>query len=682
MSGIYALINFTLEISNENKHYVEANAIANQKIEQIRNLPYKDIGTISGSPTGTILAEETIITNGTYNIQTDIQFVDDPFDGLASTTDNIFTDYKNVTIKVSWNTKRGEKHFFLSSKIAPPTEEASEGYGLIEINVTNSNYVPVAGADINFTNPNFPEFYVTYQSDENGQYTLAVLPDENYQIEITNGSGTSTFQTYQASTTTGFEPNAEFEPIEVIENGKASRKFVIDRLGHLKIKTVSTSLPENYKINEGLSGDGGNSKLSIDASGNIYIVWQETAGGIYAQKSDSMGNNWANDVTISSDGQSPDICFSNNAFYVSWCDSVGDCYLNKRNENGASIWEYKINSSSSSTNAKIFASPTSTDLFTVFQVHNGNDYDVYWRKFDAFGNRSSEVLLTDNSFEQVSPDIVVDSNNNSYVVWTQYDSSIPDYDLDIHIQKVNENGILSWTKKVNIDNTYRQYHPAIYLDDDNDFLYIAWTDERNGISNIYFKILDSSNGSLNQSEGHASVDYNYSQSLSSIYGNGSNVYITWTDKRNGNEDIYSQKISGTFWSHDSRVNIDSTGLDHKSSDLAFDENNDKFIASWDDTKNIYFGEVRQINIPNPLNNVSVNIHSSKRIGYDNNGPVYNYSGTSTSNSLGEINLDLEWDSIGYVITIPGRTIEMIELQPSNTVKLLAGDSQEIIFYLE
>jgi prepilin-type N-terminal cleavage/methylation domain-containing protein len=52
--GIYSLVMYSLHITSDNKFYIEAFEIANQKMEQIRNFPYNDVGTILGSPTGVI----------------------------------------------------------------------------------------------------------------------------------------------------------------------------------------------------------------------------------------------------------------------------------------------------------------------------------------------------------------------------------------------------------------------------------------------------------------------------------------------------------------------------------------------------------------------------------------------------------------------------------------------------
>ena len=56
--GVYKLIDFSIKITGDNKHRMAATVIANQKMELIRNLPYSDVGTVSGMVNGVIQNNE------------------------------------------------------------------------------------------------------------------------------------------------------------------------------------------------------------------------------------------------------------------------------------------------------------------------------------------------------------------------------------------------------------------------------------------------------------------------------------------------------------------------------------------------------------------------------------------------------------------------------------------------
>ncbi|GAJ17902.1 unnamed protein product, partial [marine sediment metagenome] len=149
--GIYSLIIFSLQITVDNKFYVEAMEIANQKMEQIRNLPYDQVGVQAGIPSGNIPQVEIISRDGNFTVNTYIIFYDDDYDGEAG-VDTIPNDYKIATIRVGWQSKYGDKHVTVFSKIIPRTEETSDGYGLLKIFVNDVNTNPVANASVRVVN--------------------------------------------------------------------------------------------------------------------------------------------------------------------------------------------------------------------------------------------------------------------------------------------------------------------------------------------------------------------------------------------------------------------------------------------------------------------------------------------------------------------------------------------------
>src|SRR5690606_13925038 len=95
VSSLYTLISF-------NRARISAKHLAQEKMELIRNLPYDEIGTQGGIPSGSLLQNESIQQNGlNFNVKTDIIYIDDPFDD-TSPDDLLPTDYKRVRVDVSW----------------------------------------------------------------------------------------------------------------------------------------------------------------------------------------------------------------------------------------------------------------------------------------------------------------------------------------------------------------------------------------------------------------------------------------------------------------------------------------------------------------------------------------------------------------------------------------------------
>ncbi len=126
--GTYLIINA--------KNRLGAMAIANEKMETLRNMAYSDIGTTNGAPEGILLESEDVVENTRqYHIETSVAYVNDNFDGQYP-DDTVPGDYKKATIIVSWG-ERGEKEkvYFYSSFVPPGLEVAVPGDGILSINV-------------------------------------------------------------------------------------------------------------------------------------------------------------------------------------------------------------------------------------------------------------------------------------------------------------------------------------------------------------------------------------------------------------------------------------------------------------------------------------------------------------------------------------------------------------------
>ncbi|MCX8009070.1 MAG: prepilin-type N-terminal cleavage/methylation domain-containing protein, partial [Patescibacteria group bacterium] len=101
-TAIFLIVNQILTNLGTSQVRAVALSIAQTKIELIRNLPYQNVGTIGGIPSGPIQQNETIQQNNqTFTVKTDIVYIDDPFDRTVP-NDPIPADYKRVRIQVTW----------------------------------------------------------------------------------------------------------------------------------------------------------------------------------------------------------------------------------------------------------------------------------------------------------------------------------------------------------------------------------------------------------------------------------------------------------------------------------------------------------------------------------------------------------------------------------------------------
>lgn len=717
--GIYQLIIYSLNITSDNKFYVEAIEIANQKMEYIRNLPYNSIGTITGFPSGPIPEYETINREGSFLVHTTIIYKDDEYDGtLASGTDTILNDYKIATIEVTWESKFGTKNVTVFSKIISSTEEMDIGAGLLKLIIVNASGAPVANADIHIENNILGTPYTQdFTSNASGELYLALEPSfEGYEVTVTK-AGYGTDKTYSRTVS---NPNPTKPHLSIIAANKTEESFSIDLLSNLTINTVTASLPANWQVNSDSSGEAQiNSRFDFDNSGYMYVVWQDYCcsadSKIHAQKYNTSGDaQWPNpsspiDEVIGTANNTilPDIQVDNSGnLYLAWNDdSVGnkESYLvSLASADGSDRWggEKKINTGWNSDRIKpriaLLEKSGSATTSIVWVDDINTDIDIYLQFYKGNGDplASAAKRINTNSIgdgsTQTDPAIISDPDDNSYIFWS--DNRNTNY--DIYGAKINSGKNFAWTpnnKKMNTDSgTSDQYSPDVARDSSG-YYYIVWTDERNGDKDIYAQKYDSDgtpqwvndlefsddSTGANQDEAAIAID-----SLN-------NIYVVWTDERNGDKDIFAQKYDtdgNALWVQDLRISISFTASNEYNPDVTINPNNNKPFATWQSDKNgdldIFVSEFSFYGTSTPVGNIPIIIQGSKRIG--ESPIIYEYDREYTIDASGKLDLQVEWDVPGYTVALKSASTSynLLLHDPTPPVDILPNTSNIINLFLD
>lgn len=185
---------------------------------------------------------------------------------------------------------------------------------------------------------------------------------------------------------------------------------------------------------------------------------------------------------------------------------------------------------------------------------------VYTEDFSSYTRKDFEDRANWNIWEktlslarpdgpnQQSPAIAMDVNGNAMIVWTDNRGGKNSYDCDIYARSISSDGNRLWAADVlvNSDNgTAGQYSPVVAVDVSGN-IFVVWVDSRNGNYDIYAQRL-SADGTrlwgidmLVNSDG-GTGNYQYTPAVA-IDGNG-NALVVWRDQRNGNNDIYAQRLN-------------------------------------------------------------------------------------------------------------------------------------------
>ncbi len=237
--GINAAFRLSVDVITTNKARAGAIALANERMEYLRSLPYSQLATLGGIPAGTLAQTETQTLNGVpYTRRTLIQYADDPRDGTGGAdTNSVTADYKVARIDVSWESRTGVRHITLASRFSPPGIETAVPGGTLVIYAVNAAGGSLSGAQVRIVNASTsPAIDTTTFTNASGTATFIGAPAAaNYQVTVSE-SGYSTAQTYGA---TAINTNPNPAHLTVTEAHTTDGTFAIDVLGNMTVRTWS-----------------------------------------------------------------------------------------------------------------------------------------------------------------------------------------------------------------------------------------------------------------------------------------------------------------------------------------------------------------------------------------------------------------------------------------------------------
>ncbi len=293
--GLFGVLQTSLKVIGDNKARTTALALLNERLEFVQAISYDSVGTSSGAVTGVIPDNETIRQNNiNFNIDTQIVYIDDVGDGSGyyptyngatcnppdSTYDQncIITDYKKMTVSVSWVGQTSTQELTATTSITPDSIETDVEGGILSVTVLDALGLPVSHADITIVNDTAtPAVNATYQTNANGELVLLgveALSDYNISAAKTNYSSD---QTYASDVS---NPNPVNSNITVVNYLTSSVTLTIDELSNLEIFT--TKVAEQGEFNEpvdsetnftefsNLTINSGSIELEYDAVNAIY----------------------------------------------------------------------------------------------------------------------------------------------------------------------------------------------------------------------------------------------------------------------------------------------------------------------------------------------------------------------------------------------------------------------------
>jgi len=304
-------------------------------------------------------------------------------------------------------------------------------------------------------------------------------------------------------------------------------------------------------------------QLVSDGAGGAIITWMDNRSGnenIYAQRVNGSGTvQWTTNgvaiCTATGDQTYPQVATDGDGgAIITWDDKRSgerDIYAQRVNATGTVQWTANgvaiCTATGKQGEPQLIPDSAGGAIIAWDDVRNGN-YDIYAQRVDADGNIN--VFWPTNGIDictatgyQEYPQLTTDIAGGAIITW--FDSRNGNF--DIYAQKVHADGLVPWA----IDGipictaTGSQEYPQLALDGTGGTI-ITWFDSRNGNDDIYAQRIDPSGNPLWTTDGipicTATNDQEHPQLTSDGAGG---AIVTWYDARSGSYDIYAQRINAS-----------------------------------------------------------------------------------------------------------------------------------------
>lgn len=359
-------------------------------------------------------------------------------------------------------------------------------------------------------------------------------------------------------------------------------------------------------------------RMMEDGKGGAFFTWKDYRHAtynpdVYIQRVNAKGVElWTTNgvplCTDSADQSTPNIISDmKGGAIVAWSDwrngTERDLYAQRVDSNGNILWISQGANVSNLTpreHSEKLVSDGHGGVIVVFEKqfsHVTFHWEIWAQRLDSAGNKmwgQGGVALSQSINNRRNHKAQKDHNGGAIIAWQELDSVSNTY--NIVAQRVDAAGNLLWGSfgKTICNAMGDQINAKIDPDSINNGAFLSWQDTRNTLTSdydIYAQRIDSNGNSLWVPNGNPVCISSGNQSALDLMSISSTneAMITWKDNRNGNYDIYAQKLDmngNPKWALNGMV-ICNSAFDQINPNMATDENKGAVIVWQDSSGNGY-----------------------------------------------------------------------------------------------
>ncbi|MCR4423322.1 MAG: T9SS type A sorting domain-containing protein [candidate division WOR-3 bacterium] len=401
----------------------------------------------------------------------------------------------------------------------------------------------------------------------------------------------------------------------------------------------------NERINTDVTlGWQGDPAVTTGPDGGWTFSWEDRReignSDVFAQRFESTGNRLGDNFRVSDSGVSGDQSVSaihtvpDGTTIITWDDRryglTGDIFAQLYNPDGSKRGSnFRVNDDPIGLGNQYEPDVSGDDsnrFVVVWMDGRRGNWDIFLQRFDADGNRlGNNVLVTPDDSIQWTPQVACAPAGWFVVTWDDRRGM----NWDVYAQIYSATAAPIGTNfQVNTDaGGTDQYGNACAVNNFGEFI-VVWTDKRNGNEDIYAQRFDTSGSRIG-------IEFKVNDDIGSAAQNSPAVvaaqdggyWIFWSDARNGNFDIYGQYVArdGVPRGANFRVNDDYASSHQRCSSIGM-ERKGNIVIAWEDERGVSCDIYRTV-----LDSSGNELTSNLRVNDDAGGAAQYYPSVAGGN---------------------------------------------------
>ena len=350
----------------------------------------------------------------------------------------------------------------------------------------------------------------------------------------------------------------------------------------------------------------------IDNQGNFIFGWSDTRQGgrdVYLQKTNSLGEElWGEDgvALVQTEGRQEDpilISDGQGGAYVVWVDykdepEDGDIYAQHILSDGTLQWDEAGVGLATMPGKQVspnMCSDGQGGVYVIWKDLTVSSYGhIYGTHLSDSGALSPGVGIPILANEAYHNNVSIEKGPEGRAVLVWWDDSIPD-DANIRTQSINQNCNTLWSTPEEgglmmcSELGNQLYAKVTYYNED--YSAVVWEDHQLSaeFGDIHIQFLDVNGETVLQPEGLSVCSDPSNQIKPRVKASSDAAYVVWEDSRNGDTDIYSQKVDvlGTVYWAENGASIVSEANSQSQVRLTNDGNGGAYYVWEDERNNVY-----------------------------------------------------------------------------------------------